>query len=141
MGDRPQKSIQGSFWGGDCDYFCYPRKHTSSSKSPKAHKHQKARRKPRVRVKERYKTRRLGAGPGVSGSVGSPGDGSGAVLGAKRRNLGLKKTMDLGAIVISSWAPDCNVFLLLSRVFIYSFAIWSARSHVPRGLFLGSRSL
>ena len=56
--------------GRDCDYFCYPRKHTSSSKSPKAYKHQKARRKPRVRVKGRYKTRRLGAGPGVSGSVG-----------------------------------------------------------------------
>ena len=140
MGDRPKKTIQGSFWGGDCDYFCYPRKHTSSSKSPKAHKHQKARRKPRVRVKGRYKTRRLGAGPGVSGSVGEFRESGGRLrscFGRKEAKLGSWKSMDLGAIVISNWAPDCNVFLLLSRVFIYSFAIWSARSQLPRRLFLG----
>ena len=45
--------------------------------------------------------------------------------------------MDLSATLINSWPPDCNVFLFFSRVLIWSFAAWSAKSQLLIGIFLG----
>ena len=49
--------------------------------------------------------------------------------------------LDLSATLINSSPPDCNVFLFFSRVPIWSFAAWSAKSQLPIGIFLGIKIL
>ena len=60
-------------------------------------------------------------------------------LGAQRRKIRLFKTIDLGATVMEIWPPDCIVYLLFSRFWIYIFAAWSAKYQLLIGIFLGIR--
>ena len=91
-------------------------------------------------MKGRYKTRRLGAGPGVAGSAAEFRDFGGRLrsrFGGPEAKKGRWKTLDLSATLVNSWPPDCNVFLSLSRVSIWRLAAWSATSQLPIGIFLG----
>ncbi len=63
----------------------------------------------------------------------------GPCLGAHKRKIRLFKTIDLGATVMENWPPDCIVFLLFSRFWIYIFAAWSAKYQLLIGIFLGIR--
>ena len=93
----------------------------------------------RIDVLEK-KTRRLGAGPGVAGSVAESRESGGRLqsrFGGPEAKKGRWKTLDLSATLVNSWPPDCNVFLSLSRVSIWRFAAWSATSQLPIGIFLG----
>ena len=88
----------------------------------------------------RYKTRRLGAGSGVAGSVAEFRESGGRLrsrFGGPEAKTGRWKTFDLSATLVNSWPPDCNVCLSLSRVSIWRFAAWSATSQLPIGIFLG----
>ena len=83
-------------------------------------------RKGKVRVKGRYKTRRLGAGPGVAGSAAEFRDFGGRLrsrFGGPEAKKGRWKMLDLSATLINSWPPDCNVFLVFSRVPIWPCAV------------------
>ena len=59
----------------------------------------------------------------------------GPCLGAHKRKIRLFKTIDLGATVMENWPPDCIVFLLFSRFWIYIFAAWSAKYQLLIGIF------
>ncbi len=91
-------------------------------------------------MKGRYKTRRLGAGPGVAGSAAEFRDFGGRLrsrFGSPEAKKGRWKMLDLSATLINSWPPDCNVFPFFSRVPIWRFAAWGAKSQLPLGIFLG----
>ena len=91
-------------------------------------------------MKGRYKTRRLGAGLGVEESAAEFRDFGGRLrsrFGGPEAKKGRWKMLDLSATLINSWPPDCNVFLFFSRVPIWSFAAWRAKSQLPIGIFLG----
>ena len=84
--------------------------------------------------------RRLGAGPGVAGSVAEFRESGGRLrsqFGDPEAKKEQWKMLDLSATLVNSWPPDCNTFLSLSRVSIWSFAAWSATSQLPIGIFLG----
>ena len=95
-------------------------------------------------MKGRYKTRRLGAGPGVAGSAAEFRDFGGRLrsrFGGPEAKKGRWKILDLSATLMGGWAPGCDAFLFLSRVSIWSFAAWSAKSQLPIGIFWGIKIL
>ena len=57
--------------------------------------------------------------------------------GGPEAKKGRWKMLDLSATLINSWPSDCNVFLFFSRVPIWRFAAWRAKSQLPIGIFLG----
>ena len=70
----------------------------------------------RIDVLEK-KTRRLGAGPGVAGSVAESRESGGRLqsrFGGPEAKKGRWKTLDLSATLVNSWPPDCNVFFFFS---------------------------
>ena len=57
--------------------------------------------------------------------------------GGPEAKKGRWKILDPSATLVNSWPPDCNVFLSFSRVPIWSFVAWRAKSQLPMGIFLG----
>ena len=92
-------------------------------------------------MNSRYKTERLGSTPAIPPVPRAPGWLRGRVWGPRRENFAYSKPSIWVKLYVNNWPPDCNVFVLFSRVPIWSLTAWSATSQLPIGIFLGIKIL